>query len=57
MMSYFATPDLYKLKMKTSHYLVLTCIAVFSACKDKIKKPMEQTHLFTNEQYMKPVPI
>jgi hypothetical protein len=39
MMSYFATHALYKLKMKTSHYLVLTCIiAVFSACKDKIKK-------------------
>jgi hypothetical protein len=43
---------LYKLKMKTSHYLVLTCIiAVFSACKGQNKEtePMEQTHLFTNE--------
>jgi hypothetical protein len=42
----------YKLKMKTSHYLVLTCIiAVFSACKGQNKEtePMEQTHLFTNE--------
>jgi hypothetical protein len=38
--------------MKTSHYLVLTCIiAVFSACKGQNKEtePMEQTHLFTNE--------
>jgi hypothetical protein len=50
MMSYFATHDLYKLKMKTSHYLVLTLLSV-SACKGQNKEtePMEQTHLFTNE--------
>jgi uncharacterized protein YyaL (SSP411 family) len=38
--------------MKTSHYLILTCIiTVFSACKGQNKEtePMEQTHLFTNE--------
>jgi uncharacterized protein YyaL (SSP411 family) len=40
------------MKMKTIHYLVLTCIiSVFSACKGQNKEAekMEQKHQFTNE--------